>query len=101
MYSVLHCFLSAASVTFGWPFGAFGVVLRFAATHFLKSGGSGTTTAWPGACGLDFAVIASHCLKSRLGDRAVVDLGDGVAGDAAAARGEDECRRRAAQGARP
>src|SRR4051794_22656323 len=66
LYSVAHCFLSAASVTLGWPFGAFGVVLRFAATHLSKSGGSGTTTAWPGTCWLDFAVIASHFSKRDL-----------------------------------
>src|SRR4051794_36702709 len=66
LYSVAHCFLSAASVTLGWPCGAFGVVLRFAATHFWKSGGSGTTTAWPGTCWLDFAVMASHFSKRDL-----------------------------------
>ncbi len=39
-YSVLHCFLSAAGVGFGVPLGT--GALPLAATHFVKSGGSGT-----------------------------------------------------------
>src|SRR5919109_503224 len=46
-YSLLHCFLSASSVGFFWPSGA--GVFDLAATHFSKSGGSGTA-AWPPCC---------------------------------------------------
>ena len=40
-YSCSHCFLSAASDCCFWPFGQ--RASFFAATHFVKSGGSGTT----------------------------------------------------------
>src|SRR5215210_2145047 len=59
-YSLLHCFFSASSVGFFWPLGT--GVLRFAATHFLKSGGSGT--AAPPPCALPLAAVLSHLSNS-------------------------------------
>src|SRR3954466_11377513 len=50
-YSCLHCALSVFVVGLGTPFGT--GCLPFAATHFVKSGGSGITTAvgfWPVDC---------------------------------------------------
>src|SRR4029453_4856233 len=44
-YSLLHCFLSCASEGFCCPFGT--GVFDLAATHFSKSGGSGTAAAPP------------------------------------------------------
>ncbi len=42
-YSVWHCFLSVASLGRCWPLGTGSFF--FAATHFSKSGGSGTAGA--------------------------------------------------------
>src|SRR5919108_1400538 len=61
-YSLLHCFLSASSLGFFWPFGT--GVFDFAATHFSKSGGSGTAAAAPGCCDWPFTAIVIHLSNS-------------------------------------
>ena len=59
-YSVLHCFLSAASVCLPWPSGA--GVFFLAATHFVKSGGSGTTAVAP--CAWLLTAVSTHLSNS-------------------------------------
>ena len=59
-YSVLHCFFSAASVCLAWPSGA--GVFFLAATHFVKSGGSGTAAAPPWAWLL--TAVSTHLSNS-------------------------------------
>ena len=60
-YSVWHCFLSVASLGRCWPLGTGSFFL--AATHFSKSGGSGTAAAplpwaWP------WEAVLSHLSNS-------------------------------------
>src|SRR5688572_25333850 len=62
-YSVLHCFLSASSVGFFCPCGT--GCFCFAATHFSKSGGSGTAVAAPpGCCDWPRTAIVIHLSNS-------------------------------------
>ena len=102
LYSVLHCLTYTAVACLGAE-EDLGTALALAAAHFLKSGGSGTTTAWPGVCELDFAVIDEVAVELRLGDVVAVDRGHGVPGDAASARGEQDgkgqCGQQAAENA--
>ena len=83
-YSVLHCFFSASSVGFFWPFGT--GVFALAATHFSKSGGSGTAAVppWAAALGGDVQPL----VELVLGDGRFADLGDGSGGHVLAAAGE-------------
>ena len=61
LYSCLHCALSCASVTFGWPLAGAGVVLRFCLTHVREVGGLGAAAPlWPP----DLAATAIQWSKS-------------------------------------
>ena len=61
-YSLLHCFLSASSEGFCWPFGT--GVFFFAATHASKSGGFGTAEAPPADCDWPFTAMPIHLSNS-------------------------------------
>src|SRR5829696_4651390 len=61
-YSLLHCFFSASSVGFFWPFGT--GVFDFAATHCSKSGGSGTAASPPCCCDWPRTAISIHLSNS-------------------------------------
>src|SRR3954467_1446608 len=63
-YSCLHCVLSCASVTFGWPLAGAGVALRLVATHLVYPfSGSGTAAfAWP----VDLAATVIQWVNSSL-----------------------------------
>ena len=61
-YSLLHCFLSASSEGFCWPFGT--GVFFFAATHASKSGGFGTAEAPPEDCDWPFTAMPIHLSNS-------------------------------------
>ena len=84
-YSVSHCFFSAASVCLPWPFGT--GCFFFAATHFVKSGGSGTTAR--AALGLALDGRLDPLVELVLGDRLVADLRDSVRRDVVAAGRDD------------
>ena len=67
-----------------WPFGT--GVFSLAATHFSKSGGSGTTAA--AALGVALGRGVQPLVELVLGDGGVADLGDGAGGHVVAAAGE-------------
>src|SRR3954454_18598820 len=61
-YSVLHCFLSASSEGFCWPFGT--GVFFLAATQDSKAGGLGTAALPPPDCDWPFTARAIHLSTS-------------------------------------
>src|SRR3954452_5871403 len=61
-YSLLHCFLSASSDGFCWPFGT--GVFFFAATQASKSGGFGTAEAPPADCDWPLTAMPIHLSNS-------------------------------------
>src|SRR5215212_11320430 len=61
-YSLLHCFSSASSDGFCWPFGTGGFF--FAATQASKSGGFGTADDPPPDCDWPLTAIAIHLSNS-------------------------------------